>query len=173
MPDETTPAVQPVPTAPVAPSTQAVSDLPAWAQTVLSEARGEAASWRTKFRAAEADLTVRETEAAELKTKLEAASAFEVAANEGAITVAKMRAALLAGVKPDADLTGFAAFTNALQGDNEEALKAHAASLLALAASSTGNQGPRPDRSQGSTNPVQLGDGSAKGILNAMFGNTK
>jgi predicted RNase H-like HicB family nuclease len=161
------PAVVPAATA----TGTTAADLPDWAQKVLTDARGEAAGYRTKLRAVEADLAAREGTLAQATAALEASKAYQPAAEQATALITKMTAALKAGIKPDADLTQFTAFVNTLQGKDEAEMVANAQSILGLAKNTLGNGRPLPDPSQGSTNNVPANDGTAKGILDAMLGN--
>lgn len=102
-----------------------VAELPEWAQSELSRARTDAATYRTKLRAAEEQLT---TVQGELQAATDKASDLEVKLTETSLTSLKIDAALEIGV-PGEQLKAFA---DRLRGNTPEELRADAEAVKAL-----------------------------------------
>lgn len=124
MSEQNTPAE--VPAAPA----QTTEQLPEWARKAISEANGEAASYRQKAKTAaeEAKAAV----AAEYDEQIKALSGEKTAItaerDSAATNYTKLMVALQAGVPGDTAVE----FAGLLQGSNEDELKAHAEKLKGM-----------------------------------------
>lgn len=144
-----------------------VADLPQWAQEKIAEANAEAAKYRVEKNDAVAAAKA-EVEA-EWKAKHEALEATvataQTEAGDSRTEVAKLKAALTAGIESEKVLT----FASLLQGETEDELKSHADQVKALfpAAPPADPKDPPVDPSQGSGNHLPL---NGDPLLQAVMG---
>lgn len=145
-----------------------VADLPQWAQDKIADANAEAAKYRVEkndaVAAAKAEVEAEwQTKVTELETKV---ASTESEAGNSRTEVAKLKAALAAGIDSDKVLT----FASLLQGDTEDELKSHADEVKALFTASAPPADPKDppvDPSQGSGNPLPL---NGDPLLQAVMG---
>lgn len=145
------------------------ADLPEWAQKELTDARSEAARYRTEKNAAVE--TAVETAKAQFDAQLGAAATakaeVEKKLTDAILDGQKLRTAIAADL-PVKSLDALDQFAKLLQGDDEESLKSHADELKKLFAQGAPDPTPdRPvDRSQGSGVPSTPLNGDQ--LLNAL-----
>lgn len=144
-----------------------VADLPQWAQDEISEARAEAAKYRTEKKdAVEAAKGEVEGTYKSKVEELEAQLASKDAEVDSSRTeVVKLKAALEAGIDSDKVMS----FASLLKGDTEDELKSHAAEVKELfgSTSEAPKKDPAHDPSQGSGNHKPL---NGDPLLEAVMG---
>lgn len=144
---------------------QEVGDLPQWAQNRLTNARKEAAKYRTKAKAAyEEGYEKARGEHADAYSELQEQHEDTVyRLSEAELSVKRYKVALEAGVSPDS----IEEFASRLQGEDEDSLRDDA-QRLSQAFGISQPRGRQPDYSQAAGNTPLNGDPLLNAVKNKL-----